>query len=142
MDYYRYYAELAEAAEEFSVAADWLAPALDLVPGDAELARQQMLYLHHAGRVQEAIVVGERASRACPRDEGMADFYVAVFYMELHDAAKHDQARIHLERALAREPRLARLAWNDPIFRPLHGPEFSAMAEEAFRRIGVVMFPA
>lgn len=132
--YYRFYAELAEEIGDFNASVAWLAPAIALAPHNADLVRQQMLYHRHAGDLALAIEAGDRAARLASPIEGTVDYYVAAFYLEKGGAGAHEQARIHLERALARQPGLARTVSRDDIFEPLHGRDFGAMLQEAFAR--------
>jgi hypothetical protein len=132
--YYEHYANLADSVLNHEAALAWLAPARDLAPQDAGIAMREMFSLYYAGQTRGAIVAGSRWADLAPRDDGAADYYIAALYAMFPGQADQAQARMHLERALARQPTLAATIQRDPLFEAHHDEDFQRMLDEAFDR--------
>jgi tetratricopeptide (TPR) repeat protein len=131
-----HYADLAAEIDDLATCADWIAAALAVKPDDMEL-RLWAINVHQAlGEYENAIAAGEAAVACSTRRDGRADYQLAVVHVALGGKPAYDEARVHLERALQREPHLAGTISRDRDLRPLHGKDFSAMLEEAFVRAG------
>lgn len=140
VEYCRSYAEWAAEAGNYTLAVEWLELAREHAPSSLDAAEELSLMYRKLGDLERAVALAEEVSAGSEEGDGNPPRFAAAMHMELAEAQPEraqyhlDAARVQIERALARDPDLARVIQSDPIFAPLHGPEFDVMLSEAQRR--------
>jgi len=135
VSYFTHYALIANDQFQFALALEWLRPAQEIAPEDAELSMWAATLLGHLGMHAEAMAAYAKAAETAAPDDGEPEYWAAVALLHKGAEGTMDAARFHLERALQRQPDLARAVFHDPLFAPLHGPDFEAMIDEAEKRL-------